>query len=377
MLTICDYPEIGDTAYESRRLGDGRMKNVDVAERAVFSSHHHLRAPTINISIFNGSTRSNSTIMASAQYVGRLTQRMIYDQLRAEGSPWLKKHVLYADRQVIVMNKPPGLICQLDHKESTAKPGPTSLNSVFKDIRSCFPTAHPYPVHRLDRMTTGCLAIPVQYSAAKSLSLQFQKGTVHKSYLALVRGGEKTFSETKGTIRASLLYDDGRPEIDPMGKESITEWEVLASSPKVPISLLRLNLITGNKHQLRIHLAKVLKAPILGDNLYSQSPLHQSVLSRTHVPEDGLFLHGSDLSFFKYRPNGNRYRLGIHAPVPLDFMRICKDLGVPLPASYKQPGLSIDGEPVHQSVGHAHPNDESEWDLRLWNPALPIVDASI
>jgi 23S rRNA-/tRNA-specific pseudouridylate synthase len=62
------------------------------------------------------------------------------------------------------------------------------------------------------------------------MSLQFQQKTAEKSYLALVRGGEKTFSETQGTIRASLLYDDGRPEIDPMGKESITEWEVLASS---------------------------------------------------------------------------------------------------------------------------------------------------
>jgi 23S rRNA-/tRNA-specific pseudouridylate synthase len=59
--------------------------------------------------------------MASSQYVGRLTQRMIYDQLRAEGTPWLKKHVLYADRQVLVVNKPPGLVCQLDHKELTAK----------------------------------------------------------------------------------------------------------------------------------------------------------------------------------------------------------------------------------------------------------------
>lgn len=110
--------------------------------------------------------------------------------------------------------------------------------------------------------------------------------TVDKTYLALVRGGSQSFPQRAGQIRTPLKYPDGRaslvqeselqdPEQQP--KESKTDWEVVASSvrcihipqsqkaekatkPHLPLSLLRLRLLTGHKHQLRVHLAQVLKS---------------------------------------------------------------------------------------------------------------------
>jgi len=50
----------------------------------------------------------------------RISQSAIYNQLRQRGSTWLKKHVIYADRQIAVLNKPPGLVCQVDHAQKRA-----------------------------------------------------------------------------------------------------------------------------------------------------------------------------------------------------------------------------------------------------------------
>ena len=114
------------------------------------------------------------------------------------------------------------------------------------------------------------------------MSLKFRQGQIGKTYLALVRGGAKTFPSKSGIIENTIEYNDGffhalHDAASQNGEPSVTEWEVLASSVRLqdfsattipsqglstqsyaPISLLRLGLRTGNKHQLRIHLSKVL-----------------------------------------------------------------------------------------------------------------------
>ncbi|KAF8957652.1 pseudouridine synthase [Flammula alnicola] len=289
--------------------------------------------------------------------VKRFTQREVYQRLHGYGSPWLKSHVLFADRQIVVLNKPPGLVSQVD-RSHYARNSEYDLVTVFEDIKRWFSASDPYPVHRLDKMTTGCLLIPITYTSVRSLSLQFRQRTVKKSYLALVRGGERSFPTSSGEIDSPLLYTDGRGAIHSDGKQAITRWELVASSPKAPVSLLKLHLITGYKHQLRIHLAQSLKTPILGDTLYSQTPLHASVTSMTTVPEQRLFLHGSDISFFRYKSGGKRYRLGLRAPVPADFADICQDLDIALPPERKKAALLINDQ---------IDEDESSG-LLLWDP---------
>ncbi|PPQ79964.1 hypothetical protein CVT24_003749 [Panaeolus cyanescens] len=256
--------------------------------------------------------------------------------LPSTASPWLKSRVLFADSKLLVLNKPPNFLCQLDRKANSAERTVYNLNRAFKDIQTCFELKEgPYSVHRLDKArvgTTGCLVVPLNHKTAKSLSNQFQsEGAVRKSYLALVRGGPKTFANSSGKISEPILYEDGRGLLDPDGKRALTEWDVVASSPKCPVSLLKLNLITGNKHQLRIHLAKALGAPVLGDSLYSSKALHSSITEHTSIPEGRIFLHASSISFPRYAKDGRQYRMEVYAPLPSDFWMTCQNLEIPLP----------------------------------------------
>jgi hypothetical protein len=117
-----------------------------------------------------------------------------------------------------------------------------------------------------------------------------------------------------------------------------------------PVSLVRLKLLTGLKHQLRVHMAHVLRAPIVGDTLHSHSKLVKAVHTATAVPDDRLFLHASHLSFFRYKKSGSskRFRLGITAPLPKDFLKACSELMIPLDWEDTQGGLFVDGVRVQE-----------------------------
>ncbi|PPQ66414.1 hypothetical protein CVT26_011283 [Gymnopilus dilepis] len=292
----------------------------------------------------------------------KLSQQDIYRLLQQRGSAFLKQHVLFADRQVVILNKPPGIVSQLGASARGQKrESSTPLDPIFSHIRRWIPNSDPHPVHRLDKATTGTFLIALNSNVAKAMSSQFQQGTVSKTYLALVRGGPQSFSNKSGIIDVPLIYRDGRGDIGRKGKdgkEALTEWELVSSSSKAPLSLLRLQLHTGGKHQLRIHLAKVLKAPILGDTLHSQSSVHSSISALTQVPENRLFLHASEISFFKYHERGKRYRLGVRAPLAGDFRRICREAGIVIPPEERGAALLINDQIA----------SEQDTELRLWDP---------
>ncbi|KAJ3491820.1 hypothetical protein NLJ89_g11300 [Agrocybe chaxingu] len=267
----------------------------------------------------------------------------------------------------MVLNKPPNVVCQVHHNWRR-KGIKDDLNPVFRDIKACLPSRwKPSQVHRLDKGTTGCLLVALNPAAATSISQQFRQRSVYKSYLALVRGGEKSFPEKSGGITASLIYEDGRGRLctnglDPDQKMAITEWELLASSPEAPISLVKLKLLTGSKHQLRIHLALSMKTPILGDTLYSASPVASSITCLTEVPEDRIFLHASEISLLRYTPNGRQYRLGIRSPLPPDFRRICLDAGIVPPNDIDKKALLI---PENKLSRYPELHELELWDQSL------------
>jgi len=202
-----------------------------------------------------------------------------------------------------------------------------SFHSLLQGLKDALGMSSPlYSVHRLDKYTTGSLILARTDRMARDLSSQFQNRTVEKTYLALARGGRQTFPARSGQIRNYIKYDDGNALIVPerAGKPAATDWELVASSTRAPISLLRLRLLTGLKHQLRVHLAEVLKAPILGDTAHSKTE------AMIDIPQNRLFLHSSRLSFFRYRSQGpnKRYRFGLTAPVPSDFRELCQALKI-------------------------------------------------
>ncbi|KAJ7139581.1 pseudouridine synthase [Mycena epipterygia] len=260
--------------------------------------------------------------------------------------------VLYVDRSVIVLNKPPGLITQLDPTTTNTDGG--NLAKLLDDLKQGLELPNPpFRIHRLDKTTTGCFVLARSKDVSRELSTQLRARTVDKTYLALVRGGSQSFFQKTGQIRTPLRYPDGRATIvtegelqalDPEGpqpKESKTDWEVVASSPHLPLTLLRLKLLTGHKHQLRAHLAQVLKTPILGDTVHSQSKPAEEIRDAFDLPFDRTFLHGSQISFFRYRPVGakKRFKIRMFAPLPPDFVQICSEAGIPIGEHERLGGL--------------------------------------
>ncbi|EPQ55655.1 pseudouridine synthase [Gloeophyllum trabeum ATCC 11539] len=269
------------------------------------------------------------------------------------------RNVIYVDKGLVVLNKPSGLICQTSHARKQPDTAVRATNpSLVVELGMSTP---PYPVHRLDKPTTGALILARTPHMARDLSAQFRTRTVSKTYLALVRAGAQTFPASNGEIRTPLDNVDGRVSVahegSATGKPAATDWELVASAEKAPISLLRLRLHTGLKHQLRVHLAQVLQAPILGDTIHSTtSPI-------IDIPCDRLFLHSSHISFFRYRPEGpsRRFRFGVTAPLPKDFADICRVLGISLKKEDITGGIYIDGQQVENGE---IPDLQGRW----WSP---------
>ncbi|KIM41979.1 hypothetical protein M413DRAFT_445167 [Hebeloma cylindrosporum] len=294
----------------------------------------------------------------SINHIPQISQRQIYRLLQTKGSHWLKSHVLFADRQILVVNKPPNFVCQLSTTSKFDR-RTTFLDPVFQDIKDWIQHSDPHPVHRLDKGTTGCLIFPLSHNVTKTISQQFLQNTVNKTYLALVHAGERAFRGTSGRIEDPIAYSDGYGRLDRKGKKAVTEWELVGSSAKTRLSLIRLKLLTGNKHQLRLHLAESLGAPILGDWNHSPREPNASLLAATMVPNNRIFLHSSEVSFFRYHNKGKRYRLGIRAPLPPDFKRICEDVDIRLPRHTTDHGVVLFNDEII---------DEDLDEYMLWDP---------
>ncbi|KAJ3563105.1 hypothetical protein NP233_g9159 [Leucocoprinus birnbaumii] len=260
----------------------------------------------------------------------------------------MEKCLLYYDRGVFVVNKPKDMVCQMSYSTSAKY---QAFNILCKGIQHRLEMRHPpNSVHRLDKDTTGALLLAASPMWASKLQQQFQDGSIKKTYLALVHGGPEKFRNSSGVIETGLSEVDGRVRLDPLGKETKTEWEVLGSSPRVPLTLLRLKLLTGHKHQLRTHLAKCLNTPILGDPLYAKDVQGPEIeITRQIVAaRKTMFLHASEISFMrwtKFSPR-KKFELTIRAPVPTKFDVVVRDTKIPVDRQLlKQGRIFVNGEP--------------------------------
>ncbi|KQT88630.1 RluA family pseudouridine synthase [Methylobacterium sp. Leaf466] len=194
--------------------------------------------------------------------------------------------LLYRDGLILVIDKPAGL---------PVHPGPKggeTLTDHLDGLRFGLPR-RPEVAHRLDRDTSGCLALGRHPKALARLNKLFAaSGSVGKTYWALVEGGP---DEADGSIDLPLARrsDDPRSwwmKVDPAGDPSLTRWQVLGRSPDRALTWLALTPVTGRTHQLRVHCAAS-GWPILGDPIYGTAP-------RFGGP--GLQLHARTLSLPLY-----------------------------------------------------------------------------
>jgi len=176
--------------------------------------------------------------------------------------------ILYEDADLVVINKPAGMVVH----PGAGNSGGTLVNALLghcHDLSGIGGELRPGIVHRIDKDTSGILVVAKSDVAHQGLAKQFSEHTVKRIYLALVFGNMK--SDT-GRIEGVI----GRHPVDRKkmsgtarhGKHAVTHWKVLGRYPE--ICLLRLRLETGRTHQIRVHLSES-GHPLLGDPVYCSS----------------------------------------------------------------------------------------------------------
>ena len=173
--------------------------------------------------------------------------------------------VLYEDADLVVIDKPAGLVV---HPSAGHADGTLVNALVFhvKDLSGVGGELRPGIVHRLDKDTSGVMAIAKNDATHRALTSAWNTDAVRKEYIAVVYG---TPASSKGTIDAPIGRDPRdrkRMAVVPGGRRAITDYEVIERLRYA--SVLRLRLRTGRTHQIRVHL-KHLGHPIIGDPMYS------------------------------------------------------------------------------------------------------------
>lgn len=178
--------------------------------------------------------------------------------------------ILYEDNDMLVVNKPAGM---LTHPTSTEKTD-TLVNALLyytnSQLSDCNGILRPGIVHRLDRNTSGLLMIAKNNDSYNFLKTQMQEHNVVKKYYALVCGNLK---DDAGTINEPIGRHKTKPEkmaVSPDGKPSVTHYRVLERFNGY--TLVVINLETGRTHQIRVHMSYI-KHPIVNDTLYGGTKL--------------------------------------------------------------------------------------------------------
>ncbi len=220
----------------------------------------------------------------------------------------LRKCIVHNDEDVVVFNKPAGLAVQ----------GGTGIRkSVDKMASALFPYDKISLVHRLDKETSGLLVVAKNQRAAQNLSAQFQSKTAHKEYLALLNGVVKPLRGVIDNYMIKGQVFDG-PERANGGagqraQRAVTNYQVLSSAGN--LSWVLFVPKTGRTHQLRLHSAMTLGAPIIGDPIYGGRTQTDDTL-QSMLATNNLFLFAYKLTF--QHPSSGRV-ITLRAAVP-DFM---------------------------------------------------------
>lgn len=167
--------------------------------------------------------------------------------------------ILHHDAEILVVNKPAGLLSVPGRGEHLA-------DCLITRVQEVFPEA--LLVHRLDRDTSGVMVFGLTAHAQRNLSMQFEKRTTRKAYVARLSG---RLEPRAGIVDLPLIVDwPNRPlqmVCHDTGKEAITDWRVVKYGADE--TRVRLTPKTGRSHQLRVHML-ALGHPILGDPLYAR-----------------------------------------------------------------------------------------------------------
>ena len=220
--------------------------------------------------------------------------------------------VVYEDGDVIVVNKPVGMVVH----PAPGHPDGTLVNALLyhcgQSLSGINGQLRPGIVHRIDRDTSGLIIAAKNDAAHAFLSAQLSDHTLARTYECLVTGNLK---QDCGTVDAPIgrhPTDRKKMAVVSNGRRAVTHWEVVARYPGV--THLRCRLETGRTHQIRVHMA-YLGHPILGDTVYG---------AKKPVPGlTGQCLHATGLRFIHPR---TREIVELTCPLPEEFTRMLAKL---------------------------------------------------
>ena len=220
--------------------------------------------------------------------------------------------VVYEDDDVVVVNKPTGLVVH----PAPGHPDGTLVNALLHhcgdSLSGIGGEKRPGIVHRIDRDTSGLIIAAKNDAAHLALSAQLKDHSLSRTYECLVNGNMK---QDSGTVDAPIdrnPADRKKMAVVPTGRRAVTHWEVVARYPGV--THLRCRLETGRTHQIRVHMAYI-GHPILGDTVYG---------AKKPVPGlTGQCLHATGLRFVHPR-TGEPVEL--RCPLPPEFTAMLQKL---------------------------------------------------
>lgn len=265
--------------------------------------------------IAEGRVRVNGKPAAkSARLSGGETVTVDVPQLRETALPPqdIPLDVVYEDDDVIVVNKPTGLVVH----PAPGHPDGTLVNALLHhcgdSLSGIGGEKRPGIVHRIDRDTSGLIIAAKNDAAHLALSAQLKDHSLSRTYECLVTGNMKQDSGTVDAPIGRSSADRKKMAVVPTGRRAVTHWEVVARYPGVTHLCCRLE--TGRTHQIRVHMAYI-GHPILGDTVYG---------AKKPVPGlTGQCLHATGLRFVHPR-TGEPVEL--HCPLPPEFTAMLQKL---------------------------------------------------
>ncbi len=221
--------------------------------------------------------------------------------------------IVYEDSDVLVINKPKGLVVHpaAGHQDDTLVNG--LLFAMGADLSAINGELRPGIVHRIDKDTSGLLAVAKNDLAHTMLASQLKDHTMARTYEAIVCG---SFREDCGTVNAPI----GRHPTDRKkmcvtqrnAKDAVTHWEVVARYRGY--THIRCRLETGRTHQIRVHMAHI-GHPILGDTVYGHK--------KKELGQETQCLHAGQLCFLHPR---DLHPVLVFAPLPDYFTQVLEKL---------------------------------------------------
>lgn len=218
--------------------------------------------------------------------------------------------VVYEDQDVIVVNKPVGMVVH----PAPGHPDGTLVNALLyacgDSLSGINGALRPGIVHRIDRDTSGLILAAKNDAAHLALSEQLQDHSLARTYEAIVVGNLREDSGTVDTPLARHRTDRKKMAVSPDGKRAVTHWQVLCRYPGY--THVECCLETGRTHQIRVHMAYI-GHPVLGDPVYGGRKPYPGLV--------GQCLHARSLAFSHPRTGE---RIQVECPLPDYFQKVLK-----------------------------------------------------